>query len=77
MKAVSNVRPFTMERISASGDAQTHSHKISRPALNLLGLLLQYLAARLLKKFMLNSAEYEILNAHKYKNIKKFRYFQA
>ena len=27
--------------------------------------------------FMLNSAEYEILNAHKYKIIKKFSFFQA
>ena len=27
--------------------------------------------------FMLNSAEHEILNAHKYKNIKKFSIFQA
>ena len=27
--------------------------------------------------FMLNSAEYEILNAHKHKNIKKFGCFQA
>ena len=27
--------------------------------------------------FMLNSAEHEILNAHKYKNIKKFSFFQA
>ena len=26
---------------------------------------------------MLNSAEYEILNAHKYENIKKFSFFQA
>ena len=26
---------------------------------------------------MLNSAEHEILNAHKYKNINKFRIFQA
>ena len=26
---------------------------------------------------MLNSAEHEILNAHKYKNIKKFSIFQA
>ena len=25
--------------------------------------------------FMLNSAEHEILNAHKYKNIKKFSFF--
>ena len=25
--------------------------------------------------FMLNSVEHEILNAHKYKNIKKFRFF--
>ena len=27
--------------------------------------------------FMLNSAEHEILNAHKYKNIKKFSILQA
>ena len=27
--------------------------------------------------FMLNSVEHEILNAHKYKNIKKFSFFQA
>ena len=27
--------------------------------------------------FMLNSVEHKILNAHKYKNIKKFSYFQA
>ena len=27
--------------------------------------------------FMLNSAEHEILNAHKYKKIKKFSFFQA
>ena len=27
--------------------------------------------------FMLNSAEHDILNAHKYKNIKKFSIFQA
>ena len=27
--------------------------------------------------FMLNSAEHEILNAHKYENIKKFSTFQA
>ena len=27
--------------------------------------------------FMLNSAEHEILNARKYKNIKKFSFFQA
>ena len=27
--------------------------------------------------FMLNSAELEILKAHKYKNIKKFSFFQA
>ena len=27
--------------------------------------------------FMLNSAEHEILNAHKYKNIKKFSFLQA
>ena len=27
------------------------------------------------KKFMLNSAEHEILNAHKYKNLKKFGFF--
>ena len=26
--------------------------------------------------FMLNSVEHEILNAHKYKNIKKFSFFQ-
>ena len=25
--------------------------------------------------FMLNSVEHEILNAHRYKNIKKFRFF--
>ena len=30
-----------------------------------------------IKKFMLNSAEHESLNAHKYKNIKKFSIFQA
>ena len=29
------------------------------------------------KMFMLNSAEHEISNAQKYKNIKKFRPFQA
>ena len=27
--------------------------------------------------FMLNSAEHEILNTHKYENIKKFSIFQA
>ena len=27
--------------------------------------------------FMLNSVEHEILNAHKYKNINKFSFFQA
>ena len=27
--------------------------------------------------FMLNSVEYEILNAHKYENVKKFSIFQA
>ena len=27
--------------------------------------------------FMLNSVEHEILNAHKYKNIKTFSFFQA
>ena len=27
--------------------------------------------------FMLNSVEYEILNAHKYKNIKKFGFLQT
>ena len=27
--------------------------------------------------FMLNSVEHEILNAHKYKNIKKISFFQA
>ena len=27
--------------------------------------------------FMLNSVEHEILNAHKYKNIKKFSFFQT
>ena len=27
--------------------------------------------------FLLNSAEHEILNAHKYENIKKFSIFQA
>ena len=27
--------------------------------------------------FILNSVEHEILNAHKYKNIKKFSFFQA
>ena len=27
--------------------------------------------------FLLNSVEHEILNAHKYKNIKKFSFFQA
>ena len=27
--------------------------------------------------FMLNSVEHEILNAHKYKHIKKFGFFQA
>ena len=27
--------------------------------------------------FVLNSAEHEILNAHKYINIKKFSFFQA
>ena len=27
--------------------------------------------------FMLNSVEHEILNAHKYKNIKKFGFFKA
>ena len=27
--------------------------------------------------FMLNSAEHEIFNAHKYENIKKFSIFQA
>ena len=27
--------------------------------------------------FVLNSVEHEILNAHKYKNIKKFSFFQA
>ena len=26
--------------------------------------------------FMLNSVEHEILNAHKYKNFKKFRFFR-
>ena len=30
---------------------------------------------RLKKYFMLNSAEHEFLNAHKYKNIKKFSIF--
>ena len=30
-----------------------------------------------IKKFMLNSAEHEILNDYKYKNIKKFGSFQA
>ena len=27
--------------------------------------------------FMLNSVEHEILNAHKYRNIKKFGFFKA
>ena len=40
-------------------------------------LLLAALAPRLYKIFMLNSAEHEIQNAHKYKNIKKFSIFQA
>ena len=35
------------------------------------------LGLRLLKIFMLSSAEHEILNAHKYKNIKKFGIFLA
>ena len=30
-----------------------------------------------IKLFMLNSAEHEILNAHKYKITKKFSFFQA
>ena len=30
-----------------------------------------------IKNFMLNSAEHEILNAHKCKNIKKLSFFQA
>ena len=30
-----------------------------------------------LKKIMLKSAEHEILNAHKYKSIKKFRHFSG
>ena len=30
-----------------------------------------------IKKFMLNTAEHEILNAHQYKNIEKCRFFQA
>ena len=32
---------------------------------------------KVIKFFMLNSAEHEILNAHKYKNIKKFSFFQT
>ena len=30
---------------------------------------------KVVKRSLLNSAEQEILNAHKYKNIKKFRFF--
>ena len=36
-----------------------------------------FLARIVLKKFMLNSAEHEILNAHKYKNIKKISFFKV
>ena len=32
---------------------------------------------RFKKKFMLNSAEHEILNAHKFKNTKKFSFFSG
>ena len=39
--------------------------------------LFLYQAPRLEKHSMLNSAEHEVLNAHKYKNIKKFGFFQA
>ena len=35
------------------------------------------LGPEVIKNFRLNSAEHEILNAHKYKNIKKFSFFQA
>ena len=37
--------------------------------------LFLYQAPRLVKHSMLNSAEHEVLNAHKYKNIKKFGFF--
>ena len=36
-----------------------------------------YLARGYKTFFMLNSVEHEILNAHKYKNIKKFSFFQT
>ena len=35
------------------------------------------LGPRLQNIFMLNSAEHEIFNAHQYKNIKHFSFFQA
>ena len=38
----------------------------------------QQTSPKVIKKiFMISSAEYEILNAHKYKNIKKFSFLQA
>ena len=36
-----------------------------------------HLGPKVIKIFMLNSAEHGILNANEYKNIKKFSYFQA
>ena len=33
--------------------------------------------SEVIKLFVLSSAEYEILNAHKYKNIKKIGFFLA
>ena len=35
------------------------------------------LGPEVIKNFMLNSAEYEILNAHKYKDIENFRIFSG
>ena len=40
----------------------------------LVSLTMNYWARGYKNVFMLNSAEHETLNAHKYKNIKKFRF---
>ena len=39
--------------------------------------LVKTLVPEAIKNFMLNSAEHEFLNAHRYKNIKKFSISQA
>ena len=71
---------LNLKRVNSLLEGKSGNDRVAAPGsvfFHLNPVALRQLGPKVIKNFKLNSSEHEILNAHKYKNIKKFSSFQA